>query len=61
MKRPAGEDLTRAGQCPKGEVNPLLCWFCMEGHPDDCHHPLTCEDARCSYLTIKDDLDAYPD
>lgn len=57
--RPEGEALTKAGQCPKVQAG--ICFFCTTGHPDDCHHPLKCEDARCSYLTIKDDLDAYSD
>lgn len=61
MKRPEGEALIDAGRCPRGEADRLACWFCETGHPDDCHHPMRCEDARCSYLTIKADLDAYSD
>ena len=58
---PAGADLMEADNCPRSEINLMACWLCPVGHATECHWPYTCEDARCSYLTIKDDLDAYPD
>lgn len=58
---PAGADLIEAGKCPKGEVNVLLCWFCMEGHATECHYPETCEEAHCSHLSPSERFDEYPD
>lgn len=39
-----------AGECPIGAINPIQCQFCMMGHMLECHHPMTCEQAKCSHL-----------
>jgi hypothetical protein len=36
------------GSCPLGGTSPMACMFCPFGHMTHCHHPLTCEEAKCS-------------
>ena len=59
-----GLRLIEQGRCPLGCVHPMACWTCPVGHATECHHPHTCEEARCGHLQQEtteeefDDLDA---
>lgn len=39
-----------AGECPLHAQSPMACQFCMCGHILECHHGMTCEQAKCSHL-----------
>ena len=41
----------KEGYCPLNAKSPMACTFCMVGHMLECHHPMTCEEAKCSHLT----------
>jgi hypothetical protein len=45
-----GLRLIEQGRCPLGCVHPMACWTCPVGHATECHHPHTCEEARCGHL-----------
>jgi hypothetical protein len=40
----------KEGYCPINATHPGACMFCMVGHILECHHPMTCEEAKCSHL-----------
>jgi hypothetical protein len=52
---PMGMELIQHGACPIEAVNPIACWFCSYGHATECHHPMTCEEARCSHFQGEED------
>ncbi|MBA7688532.1 hypothetical protein ES703_97016 [subsurface metagenome] len=35
--------------CPLEQVSPMACQVCYFGHMTECHHPLTCSEAKCSH------------
>lgn len=47
-----------AGECPIGGKTPMACQFCPVGHMMECHHPLSCDQAKCSHLS-KYDMEEY--
>lgn len=49
-KYPPGFLKIRYGRCPLHGVNPGACTFCPYGHMTECHHPKTCDQAKCSHL-----------
>ena len=49
MAYESGIDKIKAGRCPRGALLPIACTFCQCGHMLECHHPLTCEQAKCSH------------
>lgn len=47
--RPSGIGRITRGECPSKETRPMACMFCPYGHLLHCHHPYTCEEAKCSH------------
>ena len=50
--------------CPanNGEkVPPMRCMFCPYGHMTSCHHPFTCDEAKCSHYSedLENDEDYF--
>lgn len=39
-----------AGECPLNGKSAISCQFCPVGHMLECHHPMTCDQAKCSHL-----------
>lgn len=50
---PQGSELIEKGKCPKGNVSPMSCMFCMEGHMTECHYPHSCADAECNHYLLE--------
>ncbi len=51
----------KEGYCPRNAKSPMACTFCMVGHALECHHPMTCEEAKCSHLVKYDEDAMYRD
>lgn len=49
------------GYCPMNAVSPMACAFCHYGHMLECHHPMTCSQAKCSHLEKYDEDAMYKD
>lgn len=39
-----------AGECPLHAKSAMACQLCSVGHMLECHHPMTCEEAKCSHF-----------
>ena len=50
---PAGVDRIQRGECPHEGLTPMACMFCVYGHMLECHHPYTCEEAKCSHYQVE--------
>jgi len=46
---PTGIGKIGRGECELRARSSAACMFCSYGHLLECHHPLTCEEARCSH------------
>jgi len=59
---PAGVDLVRNRECPRGGLTAMACMFCPYGHMLECHHPYTCDEVECShYLAeLEAEQEMYP-
>lgn len=44
-----------AGECPLNAKSAMACTFCPVGHMLECHHPMTCSQAKCSHLAKYDE------
>lgn len=51
----------KEGYCPINAVSTMACTFCQFGHATECHHPMSCSEAKCSHLEKYDENEIYRD
>jgi hypothetical protein len=56
---PTGIGKIERGECPRGGVSSAGCTLCPYGHIIECHHPMTCEEARCGKYQYEMEVENY--
>ena len=63
LRFPTGIGRITRGECPIGAFSPMGCMLCEYGHMLECHHPMNCEEAKCSHYrsAMEAEAEMYPE